>query len=287
MGNPTNADHWASRERLRTVERALWWRGWVGRRDLMELYGISAAQASGDLQRYLEMNPGSMLYHTSRKRYEAAPGGRWVLTEPVFEEGLAAFFSGGIRIFPGQIGDGDAVAGVGLPDRKASPEIARGLSIAALANHEVEVDYLSVTSGKAGWRVIAPHAFGHDGYRWHARAWCAENGDYRDFVISRMKRIKWPRPLSVGDLPPDEDWGTMETIRLKPHRKLSAQARRAIELDYGIPNDGELTLQVRRAMKNYLLAHLRVDQAGLPRHFEMVDGPKPKSAKNTRKSAQS
>ena len=269
MGNPTNEENWASRERLRTIERALWWRGWVGRRDLTELYGISAAQASGDLQKYLELNPGSMNYHTSRKRYEATPGSQWILGEPVFEEGLALFLGGGVRVFTGKVGDGEQVAGVGLPERKANPEISRCLTIAVLNELSVEVEYLSVKSGKAGWRTIAPHAFGHDGYRWHARAWCFENGDYRDFVLSRVKDVKWPG-APTEDLPPDEDWETVEPVVLRPHRELGDPARRAIELDYGIPRGGKLTLEVRRAMKEYLLAHLRVEQEGLPRHFELV-----------------
>ena len=91
MGNWNNEENWASRERLRCIERAMWWRGWVGRRDLVELFGISAAQASGDLQRYQELNPGALSYHTSRKRYEAAEGMVCRLHEPVFEEAVRHF----------------------------------------------------------------------------------------------------------------------------------------------------------------------------------------------------
>lgn len=272
MGNPTNEENWASKERLHTIERALWWRGWVGRRDLTGLYGISAAQASGDLQRYLELNPGCMVYHTSRKRYEAAPGSQWILGEPSFEQGLALFLGGGVRVFASQVGEGGRVAGVGLPERKGSPEISRCLTMAALNGLSVEVEYLSVKSGKAGWRTIAPHAFGHDGYRWHARSWCGDNGDYRDFVLSRIVQARWPE-TPTEERPNDDDWETIETVALKPHRDLSPSGRRAIELDYGIAKGGELRLEVRRAMKNYLLAHLRVEQVGLPQHFELVESP--------------
>ena len=102
------------------------------------------------------------------------------------------------------------------------------------------------------------------------RAWCEDNGEYRDFVLSRIKDAKWPGEVAT-DLPKDEDWQTMETISLKPHHKLSAKRRRAIELDYGIQPGKALELSVRLAMKEYLLAHLRVEQEGLPQHFELVD----------------
>jgi len=275
MANLTNEDNWAARERLRTIERALWWRGWVGRKDLTELFGVSVAQASGDLQKYLEMNPGSMNYHTSRKRYEATPGSNWVLAEPNFEEGLAVFLGGaGTRIFPGQVGAGAKVAGVGLPARPGKPAAARALMLAVLGNLAVEMEYLSVNSGTVAWRTILPHAFGHDGYRWHVRAWCENNRDYRDFAISRINEVKWPvphRPRDRDERPPDLDWEEIETIRLRPHRTLDEGRRRAIELDYGIESGGTLAIPVRKAMRHYLAGHLRIFEESEVRHFEAVE----------------
>ena len=58
MGNETSVENWAARERLLLVERAAWWRGWIGRGDLVAMFGISPAQASSDLQKYQELNPG-------------------------------------------------------------------------------------------------------------------------------------------------------------------------------------------------------------------------------------
>jgi hypothetical protein len=39
MGNTTNTENWAARERLRSIEVRLWWRGFVGRKELMEVFG--------------------------------------------------------------------------------------------------------------------------------------------------------------------------------------------------------------------------------------------------------
>lgn len=268
MGNSTNEDNWASRERLRVIERALWWRGWVGRKDITGLFGVSAAQASGDLQRYQELNPGSLIYHTSRKRYEATPQSSWVLNEPSFEEALSVFFEGGNHVYPSNCGGSSRVAGVGLPPRKGAPGITRNLMIATLGDLSVEIEYLSLTSRKAGWRTIVPHAFGNDGYRWHVRAWCPDNRGYRDFVISRMKNIKWPQSHSI-ELPGDADWSEFVILVLKPNQALSEKERQAIELDYGIEPGGVLKVPVRVAMKNYLMSHLRVVNES-ERFFQVV-----------------
>ena len=270
MGNATNEENWASRERLRVIERALWWRGWVRRSDITSMFGISAAQVSGDLQRYLELNPGAMAYHTSRKRYEAVPGSKWVIAEPNFEEALSIFFDGGVRVFPAHAGDSVHVAGVGLPARIGKPEVTRCLTMAALSKMAVDIEYLSVSSGTGIWRGIDPHAFGHDGYRWHVRARCQKNGDYRDFVLSRIKDIKWPSKLSKSLLV-DHDWYNIETLELRPHSDLDEGARRAIEYDYGIPEGTTLKIPVRKAMRGYLESHLRVFNEGNFPFFEAAN----------------
>ena len=131
--------------------------------------------------------------------------------------------------------------------------------------------YWSVNSGTAKWRWLAPHAFGHDGYRWHVRAWCFENEDYRDFVLGRMEKVDWPKALEET-LPRDAAWHTWEQIIVRPHRSLNANQQRAVALDYRM-RQGKLKLRVRRAMADYLRAHLRlpIDGEALNSHFEIVE----------------
>lgn len=257
------------RERLRIIERAFWWRGWVRRSDLTELFGISEVQASGDMQKYLEQNPGALNYNTSRKRYEAVPGSQWVISEPSFEEALAAFLAGGERVLPGQVGDGPKIGGVGLPPRLGKPEVARCLMMAVLGNLSVEIRYYSVSSGKHSWRTIYPHAMGNDGYRWHTRAYCEDNDGFRDFTFSRIQNIRWPKAHKV-ELPKDTDWETFTEIKLKPHKSLSVHQKKALELDYGIGRNGVLKLKVRKAMEFYLKHHLKVVTDDAAQYFELA-----------------
>jgi hypothetical protein len=76
MGNKTNDRNWAATERLRFIEACAWWKGIVNQQDLVGLFGVSMAQASSDLQRYLEMNPAAFVYDSRQKRYEATTGVR-------------------------------------------------------------------------------------------------------------------------------------------------------------------------------------------------------------------
>ena len=275
MGNSTNEENWAAQERLRAIEKAIWWRGWMKRKDLVNIFGVSLAQASSDIQKYLELNPNSMTYQLNRKRYEATDSMTCALHTPLFEDAVRSFLdSANIGQALSAKADSsesmhEQVAVVSLPNRTGSAEIQRAIMSAFLNDEMIKLRYWSVSSGKASLRNIVPRRFGHDGYRWHVRAWCCDNDGYRDFVLSRVSQVK---ETSVYDdiLAEDTEWNTIEVVKLKANSKLEPNAKRAIEMDYGIRKNGTLKLEVRTAMKHYLLSHLRVSDLDLKNHFELA-----------------
>lgn len=157
----------------------------------------------------------------------------------------------------------------------ASPEVQRAVFHAALHRLRLHIHYGSMSGRReAGWRRIAPHAFGHDGYRWHARAWCEENGAYRDFVLSRIEKCEWPTDPATPPVS-DIDWETWETATLIPHPDLDEDRRLTIETDFQMKN-GRMELQTRRAMRDYLLAHLRLpawDGSEQPPFLQLLPSP--------------
>ncbi len=274
MGNASNRDQWAARERLRLIERTAWWRGAINRGDLREVFGISAAQASADLQAYLELNPGALAYNLTSKRYEASPDMSCLLHRPCLEEAVQVFLGEGVPLPPGPSAPPEGrVDWFVPPSRRASEAVERRVFLAVEGRRRLRLRYWSVSSGRASQREIAPHALGHDGYRWHVRAWCFEHEDYRDFVLSRIEQADWPGAVHEAAIP-DRDWEQYEELVLRPHSCLDEVQQRAIARDYGM-REGRLCLKVRRAMKEYLLAHLRVAGAGdggtrLP-HLELCE----------------
>lgn len=267
MGNTSTKEQWAGRERLAFIERAAWWRGTVNRGDLREVFGISTAQASADLQGYQGMNPGALNYNLSSKRYEAAAEMKCVLHEPRLEDALRVI-TGAAAVFPRS---GAGTVEVFMPPaRRAGGDVERRIFLAVENRLRVTVKYWSVSSGRAGKRVIAPHALAHDGYRWHVRAWCFENGDFRDFVLSRIEAADWPEePFMPPDV--DDAWETILPLTLRANPELPEDARRAIERDYGMKN-GTLVLSVRKAMRDYVLGHLRIPASkDYPAHLVRVE----------------
>ncbi len=283
MSNTTNPETWAALERLRSIERSLWWRGQVKRRDLREAFGISLAQASSDVQRYLELNPVAARYDLKAKTYWGEPHMECRLHAPRLEEALALYLggSGGLAASTMALASPSLptpvaarVAFVALPAREAVLAVQRASFFAVYQELRLRIDYGSLSGRReVGWRWIVPRAFGHNGYRWHLRAWCEENRDYRDFVLSRIRQTEWPKDAAGIELPKDEDWDTWEELTLVANPALPEDQRNSIEADFGILA-GKLRLPVRRAMLDYTLDHLRLRSRGgkqLPQMLKLDD----------------
>lgn len=258
MANQTNEKYWAAKERLRFIESYAWWKGVVQRQDLQETFGLSLAQASSDLQYYLEMNPSALSYNMRKKRYEASDNMKCMLTVPCLDDAISRFFGASMPFaWPAQGDAVERVSVVSMPVRAASPVVERKVFIAVLNTNRIKIKYASLNSGKDDWRWIVPHAFGHDGSRWHVRAWCEQNQDYRDFVLSRITDVS--NVKHEGSLPvPDKEWQTEVTLKVKPNSALTEEQQKMVERDYGMTK-GVLKLKVSKAMEGYVRQRL-----GLP-----------------------
>lgn len=268
-------------ERLRFIERRAFWCGTVTRQDLAEVFGLSPAQASADLQKYQEMNAGALVYNLRKKRYEGAKRMKPALHEPRLEEALAQFVSGAgeaavalslLRESATGEGAASVVDRVVLPVRSAPLEVQRRVFLALREGWRVRVKYLSVNSASHEWRWLHPGAFAHDGSRWHVRAWCEAREAWQDFNLSRMPEADWPVE-GEAEPPPDEVWNRWVTLTLRPHHALKPEARAAVAFDYNMV-DGQLELRVREALVDYLRARLLLplgDGRSAPTLLEVVE----------------
>lgn len=263
MSKKSHDQYWAARQRLRFIEACAWWKGIINRNDLVEVFSVSMAQASSDMQAYLDLNPTAMTYNLRQKRYEATAVMKWVITRPSLEEAAARFLGADVRGLwagPEESADGgDGVSVLRLPAREAKEAVERRAFLAIMNGYRIRMRYVSVHSGKDEWRRIRPHALGHNGCRWHLRAWCERNDDYRDFSLGRIAEIEWTRDLMA--LPrPDVEWDTWVTLKVRPSKELDAVRKQAVEMDYGMTG-GALKLKVRKAMEGYLRERLGIPLA--------------------------
>ena len=249
-------------QKLQFIEFRLFWEGHVNRSDLIDKFGVSPNQASGDLNRYIALAPDNMVYDKSGKTYVRSSA-----FKPLFLKLDATQYLSQVRsVAEGIITPEEAWIG-NLPTFDATPAPARGIDpvvlrsiVTANKRHEaIEVLYQSMSAPDPEWRWIAPHALAFDGFRWHARSFCEKSGEYRDFVISRILETRQTRAAKKQPVL-DAAWEEVVELEVGPHPDLSPNQRRVIELDYGMEN-GNVTIPVRRALLYYALKRLGLDTA--------------------------
>lgn len=266
-GQARATTRWGPEKRLEFIDFRLRWDGRLNRSDLSDFFGVSTPQASLDISRYVEIAPQNVRYDRSERTYLATE-----IFQPLFpsshpQKYLSDLLAQAYGILDHGVtflGWCPAVAVAPMPVRTLSADTLTALVGAMRRGRALEMTYQSMTSATPKTRLISPCAFGHDGHRWHVRAFCHRENGYRDFVIARILLLGKEQPSPVTP-PADLDWETTITLVLAPNPGLSEAHQRVIELDYGMEN-GELRFQCRRALLLYVVHNLGLDDA---------DGKKP------------
>lgn len=249
---------WTVAQRFEFIEWRVYWAGRVNRKDLETQFQISTPQASVDLGAYQEAAQGNIEYNPSEKAYVETRDFRPVflkLSPERYLLQLQALEVGAVRKRDTWF---EAV-----PPAEVAPTIARGpeaytlraLVRAIETRSAIDVYYQSLT--RTGLRTICPHAFVHDGYRWHCRALSVQSGEFRDYVLGRILSISSLKPASA-DPSDDVEWNTHIKLRLIAHPGLDARQKEAIEHDYRM-EDGELFINMRLAAAFYFVKRYNLD----------------------------
>ena len=198
-------DAWASvpSRNVEFIEFRLFWEGGVNRSDIVDEFGVSVPQASKDLSLYQEQAPDNIRYDRSQKRYFASAH-----FQPAFISLDADAYLGRLAADTGVSRDpwNDSRALSVVSDEMPVPHRAhqawRSSCVAgvctggSLNRGAVPIDERDATGL---WRRISPHAFGNDGLRWHARAFCHIDQKFKDFILSRC--VDTRAPDEAGALP--------------------------------------------------------------------------------------
>ncbi len=254
---------WGQGRRLEFIDFRLRWEGKLNRSDLIEQFGISVPQASTDIANYIEVAPGNLSYDRSARVYVATPGFAPAFTTSDAEHYLndmLALSTGVLGRDGSFVGWSPDVAIAATPARSVPEDILVNVVQAIRKQGTVEVLYQSMSHPEPVWREISPHALGHDGLRWHARAYCHKRGAFRDFVFARMLQIRAVEGVGMV-AENDSAWTAKVNLILVPKQELSVSRRRVIELDYAM-SDGQVVMKTRHAMLYYVLQRLGLNRDG-------------------------
>jgi len=249
---------WGIKRRFELIEWRLNWLGRINRGDLEESFGVSTPQASNDLRAYDEAAPQNMVYDAAEKAYVPTPTFEpkfYKISADRYLRQLDAILNGALPPIDTWFRSPPPAAVMQTVVRSVDPGVLRTVLAAITDRQQINVCYQSLTNTR--WRVIAPHALGFDGHRWHARAWCADNREFRDFVLTRIRQLGKVEP-SNADPSHDLEWHTFIDLKIAPHPGLNEAQRNTIEFDFGM-QDGLLIVPTRIALAFYMIRRLNLD----------------------------
>lgn len=252
---------WDLALRYRLIETITWWEGRLTTVHLIQSFGISRQQASKDINTYItEHAPRNLTYDKQLKGY--VPSKHF---KPLFIDDSASAY---LHLLYQNNERAPHIEGLALayahtkvlevPDRTIRAEILRPLLKACRENMRLEVEYVSLANPAPEGRLIAPHTLVYTGMRWHVRAYCEKNNQYRDFVLSRLRGQPELDGNSENGIDGDEVWNNEVTVIIEPDSRLTAAQKAIIEADFGMQN-GQLLIPTRRALVKYVLQRYQID----------------------------
>jgi predicted DNA-binding transcriptional regulator YafY len=248
-------------QRYRLIEIVALWEGKLNAGHLIDSFGIGRQQASKDINEYLQkIGTGNLIYNPSLKGYEPSQNFTPKLTLGDADEYLQLLNRNSdlTNTFENLTLGFDYTHTMPLPKHNIKPEVLQHLVRACRNNERLEVDYRSINAPDKDGRVIVPHSIVHSGMRWHIRAYCEKNQDYRDFVLTRFYGT--PERLGQSEQNSQQDiaWNTEVNVCLMPDQRLSPEQHEIVANDYGM-TDNRLVIQVRGALVQYLMQMMRID----------------------------
>jgi hypothetical protein len=275
MSDSSTALKWGVERRLEFIEFRLFWEGGVNRSDIIDMFDVSVPQASKDLTLYQERAPNNAVYDKRAKRYIAGVDFAPMFLKPDpngYLSKLRSLAEGMVEhadTWIGQVPETDIAL---TPRRDIDIAVLRTVLNATRDRRSICALYQSMSSERPDpvWRRITPHAFGYDGFRWHARAYCHVTEKFKDFLLPRILEVGDEGEPGAGPLQ-DLLWQERFGVVIAPHPDLTQSQKRVVSKDFGM-DDGMVVLNVRYAMLFYVLKRLGLlaDAAKLPARSQHI-----------------
>jgi hypothetical protein len=227
---PINSSEITDPRRLQQLETLLRWEGRLNNARIRELFGLSSPRASVWIRRLRESHPDWVQWDTISRSFLATPeaysptGASGTLDQYIGLTGLSAAVEA--------LGTTSAMQAAFPALAAPPPAIFGALNRAIQAAVPVEILYASMRHPERHWRVIHPHRLVRTEQRWHVRAYCDKNQDFRDFNLGRIREVS-PldgQPAVAGS--EDHEWQTLLEVRFVAHPDLPPSQKRVVRDEY-------------------------------------------------------
>ena len=242
-------------QRMQILELLLRWEGWIGNARLRQLLGLSLIRASQWLKEFRESQPNWTQWNSITRSFNGTP--EFYRDKHEDDSGSLAKYLALVGLPATTDSENQHVVVAAFPDiTTPNPYIFSVLSSASRMERAVEVTYRSMRDPAPHKRIISPHSIIRAGRRWHVRAYCELNEQFRDYTLGRISHavlLDQPAGSLIGD---DKDWATEVPVRLIAHPGLSQEQQAVICFEY-FKDTSSRTTTCRVPLVNYYIQDVR------------------------------
>lgn len=248
-----------AKERFTFINNVVGWEGQVNATHIAKKFQLSRQAASNILKQYREHFPSYLQYDLSQKAYIATDDFNHYFIHSnsfnSFSQYLAAieFATDDTTHLLSSI-----AFEVEAPLRNINPLLIRPILRAIREQLQIDIGYISLSSPNYLDRIIQPHALIFDGLRWHVRAYCNKNSQFRDFTLSRFNGEATFEGKATHNASHDDKWNTIVDVVIEADPRFNTQQKCIIEQDFQM-QQGQKVIPTRAALVNYLLRRLHID----------------------------
>lgn len=252
-------------QRLLFVESMLLWEGGVQRQRVSDLFRVSKAQITRDLDDYNRSYPRNIEYDLSAKTYRPGLNFKPEIASGRSDEYLAllqAYSQYGSAVIIPALGSGPSAevmpSAQGLIDRTVLQRI-----LAALRDSQgIQISYADWTDEKPVRRQLWPHTLVFNGHRWHVRAYDDRHRRFADFALARLSAVELTDAKAPGSVRDDVAWQAIETVEVIPGPGLSLHQQQWVAKEFGMKRQGSgwvWSVRLRQCLIGYFLHRYRLD----------------------------
>lgn len=235
------------------------WEGAINATHISEYFSLTRQASSSILKQYRTYAPKHLEYDASQKNFIPTQ----LFNEFFINSTHLCLFSNYLKVIERSgerlmANNKDYYHEVEAPLRNINPIQVRPILKAIRDKLAIDIGYISLSSPEYLDRIIQPHAIIFDGLRWHIRAYCNKNQEFRDFNLSRFNgesAIEGKATYSQAD---DIAWNTIVDVVIEADPRFDMSQKAIIEKDFQM-EEGVKVMKSRAALVNYLLRRLRID----------------------------
>lgn len=273
-------------QRLLFVESMLLWEGAVQRHRVSELFRVSKAQVTRDLDDYNQSYPRNIEYDLSAKAYRPGLEFKPHIASGRSDEYLAllqTYAQYGSAVIIPALGQGPSVELIPSTPTQIDRTVLQRVLAALRDGQAMQTSYADWTDEKPVRRQLWPHRLIFTGQRWLVRAYDDRHGRFADFALMRMGAVEL-EDIETPLLPAqDLAWHAIETVEIVPDPGLTPQQQSLVAKEYGMKRQGGAwvwTVRLRRCLVGYFLYNHRLDGEDDARHLGRIALRHPEQFRN-------